>query len=82
MPKMKTHKGTAKRFRVTGSGKLMRKKAGASHFQAKKSSSRKRRLKLMAVIKPVDSNRIKAVLGHQGPSRTPRSAEESNNDQG
>ena len=40
MPKMKTHKGTAKRFRVTGSGKIMRGKAYKSHILAKKSQKR------------------------------------------
>ena len=40
MPKMKTHKGTAKRFRVTGSGKIMRAKAFKSHIKTKKSPKR------------------------------------------
>lgn len=43
MPKMKTHKSTAKRFKVTGTGKLMRTKIGKSHLRRKK-SSRVRRL--------------------------------------
>ena len=42
MPKMKTHRGTAKRFRVTGSGKIMRSKAYKSHIMTKKSQKRKR----------------------------------------
>ena len=42
MPKMKTHRGTAKRFRVTGSGKIMRSKAFKSHIMTKKSQKRKR----------------------------------------
>ena len=42
MPKMKTHRGTAKRFRVTGSGKIMRAKAYTSHILTKKSQKRKR----------------------------------------
>lgn len=42
MPKMKTHSGTAKRFRVTGSGKIMRGKAFKSHIMTKKSQKRKR----------------------------------------
>ena len=42
MPKMKTHRGTAKRFRVTGSGKIMRAKAFKSHILTKKSQKRKR----------------------------------------
>ena len=41
MPKMKTHRGTAKRFRVTGSGKIMRAKAYKSHILTKKSQKRK-----------------------------------------
>ena len=40
MPKMKTHRGTAKRFRVTGSGKIMRSKAYKSHIMTKKSHKR------------------------------------------
>ena len=39
MPKMKTHRGTAKRFRVTGSGKIMRSKAFKSHIMTKKSQT-------------------------------------------
>ena len=46
MPKMKTHSGTAKRFRVTGSGKIMRAKAYKSHIMTKKSQKRKRNLGL------------------------------------
>ncbi len=44
MPKMKTHKATAKRLKVTGSGKIMHKQAGASHLLSKKTAARKRRL--------------------------------------
>ncbi len=44
MPKMKTHRGTAKRFRVTGSGKIMRAKAYKSHILTKKSQKRKPRI--------------------------------------
>jgi len=63
MPKMKTHKGTAKRFRVTGSGKIVRKQAGMSHFNAKKSGSRKRRLTGVVVLAGADLKRILAVSG-------------------
>ena len=45
MPKMKTHRGTAKRFRVTGSGKIMRAKAFKSHILTKKDTKRTRRLR-------------------------------------
>ncbi len=44
MPKMKTHKSGAKRYKVTGTGKITRRKAGIGHLLANKSSSRKRRL--------------------------------------
>ena len=45
MPKMKTHKGAKKRFKVTGSGKVRRFKAFKSHILTKKTSKRKRRLR-------------------------------------
>ena len=45
MPKMKTHKGAAKRFKVTGSGKVKRNRAFKSHILTKKDPKRKRRLR-------------------------------------
>ena len=45
MPKMKTHKGAAKRFKITGSGKVKRYRAYKSHILTKKSAKRKRRLR-------------------------------------
>ncbi len=45
MPKMKTHKGAAKRFKMTGTGKVKRMKAFKSHILTKKTSKRKRRLR-------------------------------------
>jgi large subunit ribosomal protein L35 len=50
MPKMKTHKGAAKRFKRTGSGKIVRNKQGMGHLLAHKSRRRKRRLKLVATV--------------------------------
>ena len=50
MPKLKTHKGAAKRFKRTGSGKLMRKKAGRRHILTSKARDRKRRLKGSAAV--------------------------------
>ena len=44
MPKMKTHKAGAKRYKVTANGKILRRKAGIGHLLANKSSSRKRRI--------------------------------------
>jgi large subunit ribosomal protein L35 len=63
MPKMKTHKGTAKRFRVTGSGKIVRGKAFKSHILEKKSPKRKRNFRQETVVSPADVNVIKKGLG-------------------
>ena len=54
MPKMKTHKGTAKRFRRTGSGKIMRAKAFKSHILTKKSPKRIRGFRQETVISDAD----------------------------
>lgn len=50
MPKMKTHRGAAKRFSVTGSGEVRRNRAYKSHILTKKTSKRKRRLRQAALI--------------------------------
>lgn len=63
MPKMKTHSGTAKRFRVTATGKVMRRSANKNHLLEHKSSRRKRRLTDESVISPADNRRIKRLLG-------------------
>jgi large subunit ribosomal protein L35 len=63
MPKNKTHSGTKKRFRVTGSGKLMREQANARHLLEYKSSRRKRRLAADVNVAPADTKRIKRLLG-------------------
>ena len=63
MPKMKTHKGTAKRFRVTGSGKIMRSKAFKSHILEKKSPKRKRGFRQETSVAKADMNVIKKGLG-------------------
>jgi large subunit ribosomal protein L35 len=63
MPKMKTHKGAAKRFKVTGSGKITRRKAFKNHILEKKSPKRKRRLSGEAVLAPGDSARVERLLG-------------------
>ena len=62
MPKNKTHSGTKKRVRVTGSGKLMREKAGARHLLEHKSSRRTRRLDGTTVVSENDAPRIKRLL--------------------
>jgi large subunit ribosomal protein L35 len=63
MPKMKTHKGAAKRFRTTGSGKIMRGKAFKSHILEKKSPKRKRGFRQEAVVAHADTRVIKKLLG-------------------
>ncbi len=62
MPKMKSHRGAAKRFRVTGTGKLMRRKATGNHFLMKKSGSRKRRISGMTEVGP-EAKVIRRMLG-------------------
>ena len=63
MPKQKTHKGTAKRVRVTGTGKLMREQANNQHKFEVKSSARKRRVSGTGVLSPADAPRMKKLLG-------------------
>ncbi len=62
MPKMKTHRGAAKRFRVTGTGKVMRRKATGNHFLVKKSGSRKRRISGMEEVGP-EREVVRRLLG-------------------
>jgi large subunit ribosomal protein L35 len=63
MPKMKTHSGTKKRFKITARGKVRGRSAFSSHILEKKSAKRKRRLGRPAVISPQDSHRVKELLG-------------------
>lgn len=58
MPKLKTHRGAAKRFKRTGSGKLSRRRAYASHNLGHKSKKRKRRLRQSTTVSPSDERRI------------------------
>jgi large subunit ribosomal protein L35 len=62
MPKMKTHKGSQKRFRRTGSGKLKRSHAYTSHLFANKSQKQKRKLRKATVVSSSDYKRIKTML--------------------
>ncbi|MCY4525388.1 MAG: 50S ribosomal protein L35 [Anaerolineaceae bacterium] len=59
--KLKTHKSTAKRFKVTGSGKVMRTKGGKSHLRRRKSSRTKRQLDRMQPVSKADVRRIKTM---------------------
>jgi large subunit ribosomal protein L35 len=63
MPKMKTHSGTAKRFRLTGSGKIMRRRANRAHYNEHKSSRITRRLYNEVPVAPADVRAIKKLLG-------------------
>ena len=63
MPKMKTHSGAKKRFKVTGGGKVKARHAFTSHILEKKSPKRKRRLGKAAVISPHDTKQVRSLLG-------------------
>ena len=63
MPKNKTHSGAKKRFRLTGSGKLMREQANRRHLFEKKSSTRTRRLSMDVQTSSADVRKIKKLLG-------------------
>ena len=63
MPKMKTHRGAAKRFKVTGTGKIMRRKAFRAHLLEKKPSKRTRRLARGAEVVGGDRAHVKQLLG-------------------
>jgi len=63
MPKMKTHSGAKKRFRVTGTGKLMRRRANKNHLLEHKPTKRTRRLDKDQVLAPGDTKKITNLLG-------------------
>lgn len=63
MPKMKTHRGAAKRFRVTGSGKIMRSKAYRNHILEKKSQKRKRNFRHETELAASDNKVVARQLG-------------------
>ncbi|MCF6185882.1 MAG: 50S ribosomal protein L35 [Desulfobulbaceae bacterium] len=62
MPKMKTNRGAAKRFKATGSGKIRRSKAFTSHILTKKSTKRKRNLRKSGLIAGADRKAVKRML--------------------
>jgi large subunit ribosomal protein L35 len=63
MPKLKTHKGTAKRVKLTGTGKITRRRASGNHLLSKKSKSRKRAIKSTGVVTGSIAKNIKRALG-------------------
>ena len=62
MPKMKTHRGAAKRLKVTGTGKVKRSKAYKSHILAKKTTKRKRALDMPGLVSDADLGRVRRML--------------------
>ncbi|GAB3149131.1 50S ribosomal protein L35 [Microbispora hainanensis] len=62
MPKMKTHSGAKKRFRLTGSGKVVRRRANRQHLFEHKPSTRTRRLEGVVVLSDADTKKIKKLL--------------------
>lgn len=63
MPKLKTHKGTAKRIKITSTGKLTRRRAFGNHMLAKKGKGRKRAIKTTAVVTGLAAKNVKRALG-------------------
>ena len=64
MPKQKTHSGSKKRFKVTGSGKIMKQQAGMRHNLEVNSAKRKARLNEDQVLAKADAKNVKKLLGH------------------
>jgi large subunit ribosomal protein L35 len=62
MPKMKTNRGAAKRFRVTGTGKISRSKAYCSHILTSKSTKRKRNLRKNGLVDETNLKQMKRIL--------------------
>jgi large subunit ribosomal protein L35 len=63
MPKMKSHRGAAKRFKVSPTGMIRRRGAFANHLLSKKSSQRKRRLTAPTVVAKADERNVRRLLG-------------------
>jgi len=62
MPKMKSHRGAAKRFKRTGTGKIVRSQSNKQHILTKKSSKRKRHLRKSALVHPSDTRRVQQMV--------------------
>ncbi|MEE9611021.1 MAG: 50S ribosomal protein L35 [Desulfatiglandales bacterium] len=62
MPKIKTKRGAAKRFKTTGSGKIVRNKAFANHILTKKSTKRKRNLRKSGLVDSTNKKHIKRLI--------------------
>jgi large subunit ribosomal protein L35 len=62
MPKMKTKRGAAKRFKTTGNGKIIRSKAFGSHILTSKTTKRKRRLRKSVVVDPANARGLRRMM--------------------
>ncbi|GBE00374.1 50S ribosomal protein L35 [bacterium BMS3Abin07] len=62
MPKLKTHRGAAKRFKITGTGKVKRNRANKSHIMTGKSAKRTRRLRTATIVEKANEKAIKRLL--------------------
>ena len=65
MPKQKTHSASKKRFKITGTGKVMRSQAYKKHILTKKSTKRKRNLRKSLVASPVDQHNIRQLIPYK-----------------
>lgn len=65
MPKMKTKRAAAKRFKVTGTGKLMRNKANKSHILTKKTTKRKRNLRKATLVDDTNVKTMKKIMPYK-----------------
>jgi len=65
MPKLKTHKGAAKRFRKTATGKIVRSKAFKQHILTSKTRSRKRSLRGTVVVSPADAKKLARMIPYK-----------------
>ena len=63
MPKLKTHRGTAKRVKMTANKKILRERANGTHFQEKKNKSRKRVISSDMIVSGANKRNFKRALG-------------------
>lgn len=63
MPKLKTHKGLTKRIKVTGSGKVKRKRCGGGHLLSKKNAKRRRRFGSSTLVEGAKASKIRTLMG-------------------
>ena len=65
MPKIKTNRGAAKRFKITGSGKIARNKAFSSHILTKKSTKRKRKLRQSTLVDSTNRKQVSRLIPYK-----------------